>query len=262
MTDQDDKTLGSRSERQSQETLDEVSERWFDCLDRIAQTLESECSFDTALRAIRDLRDEYPLAAWRRAAMASTFANVLQGAPGTSLVRETIAEVTEILSDGFCEFSARELRVAAADVRDIVLDGESDAFGAPALHRRSSQDLYVVAREVGDRRAVQGRRDVLVSALAESEPTPILRRFDGSWMEPLGRAPLLAHHDAVRQSKRAQAGDRRAMQAMVLANTRLVYSIAKNAHTSFLETADYFQDGIRGLIRAIEKFDDAKDTQF
>ncbi len=56
-------------------------------------------------------------------------------------------------------------------------------------------------------------------------------------------------------ARRAQAGDRRAHDELVLHNIRLVYSIARRYVPGPLPLDDLMQEGTLGLIRAVEKFD-------
>lgn len=55
---------------------------------------------------------------------------------------------------------------------------------------------------------------------------------------------------------------RRARDKMVSSNVRLVMSIAKKYQHNGLDLADIVQEGIAGLIRAVEKFDHAQGTKF
>ena len=63
-------------------------------------------------------------------------------------------------------------------------------------------------------------------------------------------------------ARRAQAGDTRARDEMVEANTALVHSIALRYRSPRLETADLIQEGMVGLCRAIQSFDPDRNLRF
>lgn len=68
--------------------------------------------------------------------------------------------------------------------------------------------------------------------------------------------PLLTPAEERQLARRVAAGDKAAKTRMIEANLRLVVSIAKQFQVrSELELADLIQEGMFGLIRAVEKFD-------
>ena len=76
------------------------------------------------------------------------------------------------------------------------------------------------------------------------------------------RHPLLTAGQEVELSKRIERGDLAAKEQMVNANLRLVVSLAKKYQGHELALLDLIQEGILGLIRAVEKFDWRKGYKF
>jgi len=75
------------------------------------------------------------------------------------------------------------------------------------------------------------------------------------FLNEMGRYPLLAAEQEVELAKRIERGDKAAKDQMVNSNLRLVVSIAKKYQGHGLSLLDLIQEGIIGLIRAVEKFD-------
>ena len=75
------------------------------------------------------------------------------------------------------------------------------------------------------------------------------------FLNEISRYPLLTAAEEVRLAKRIERGDPAAKQRMITSNLRLVVSIAKRYQRADLPLLDLIQEGILGLIRAVEKFD-------
>jgi RNA polymerase primary sigma factor len=76
------------------------------------------------------------------------------------------------------------------------------------------------------------------------------------------RAPLLSAADEVRLAKRIERGDLEAKERMVESNLRLVLSIARSYRSRGVPFADIVQEGMVGLIRAVERFDYRRGVKF
>jgi RNA polymerase primary sigma factor len=75
------------------------------------------------------------------------------------------------------------------------------------------------------------------------------------FLNEAGRYTLLTAAEEVELAKLIERGDKAAKDRMVNANLRLVVSIAKKYQGHGLSLLDLIQEGIIGLIRAVEKFD-------
>jgi RNA polymerase primary sigma factor len=75
------------------------------------------------------------------------------------------------------------------------------------------------------------------------------------FLNEAGRYPLLTAAEEVELAKLIERGDPRAKDRMINSNLRLVVSIAKKYQGHGLSLLDLIQEGIIGLIRAVEKFD-------
>ena len=75
------------------------------------------------------------------------------------------------------------------------------------------------------------------------------------FLNEAGRYALLTAAEEVELAKRVERGDKEAKDLMVNSNLRLVVSIAKKYQGHGLSLLDLIQEGIIGLIRAVEKFD-------
>jgi RNA polymerase primary sigma factor len=82
------------------------------------------------------------------------------------------------------------------------------------------------------------------------------------FFEEVGRWPLLTAAEEVQLAKRIERGDEQAKERMINSNLRLVVSIAKRYQGHGLTLLDLIQEGIIGLIRAVEKFDHRKGFKF
>jgi len=77
-----------------------------------------------------------------------------------------------------------------------------------------------------------------------------------------GRYPLLRPVEEIELAKRIEKGDLAAKDRMINSNLRLVVSIARRYQGQGLALGDLIQEGMLGLIRAVEKFDWRKGFRF
>jgi RNA polymerase primary sigma factor len=82
------------------------------------------------------------------------------------------------------------------------------------------------------------------------------------YLKEIGRIDLLTREEEIRLAQRAEAGDLQAKKLLTTANLRLVVSIAKKYIGRGMTFLDLIQEGNKGLIRAVEKYDWTKGFKF
>jgi len=82
------------------------------------------------------------------------------------------------------------------------------------------------------------------------------------FMNEVSRHRLLSAAEERALARRIERGDFEAKELMVNSNLRLVVSIAKNYRGQQLPLVDLIQEGMLGLIRAVEKFDWRRGLKF
>ncbi|MBQ6449514.1 RNA polymerase sigma factor RpoD [bacterium] len=82
------------------------------------------------------------------------------------------------------------------------------------------------------------------------------------YLKEIGRIPLLTREEEIRLAKKAQDGDQAAIQKIISANLRLVVAIAKKYIGRGMSFLDLIQEGNKGLIRAVDKYDWTRGFKF
>jgi RNA polymerase primary sigma factor len=116
---------------------------------------------------------------------------------------------------------------------------------------------------VGEERLYRDRND-WGTGRGEGEAEPSSTRDNGgtaSLAYPTHRRLLSAREEVI-LAERARAGDPAARRAMMEANIRLVMSIARRYTCKSLTFEDLVQEGIIGLLEAINKFDGSLGNRF
>lgn len=83
-----------------------------------------------------------------------------------------------------------------------------------------------------------------------------------TYLEQLGRVPLLTAEQEVTLAQRIERGDEEARRHFIEANLRMVVSIARNFVGRGMPFLDLVQEGNIGLTRAVDKFDWRKGYKF
>ena len=148
-------------------------------------------------------------------------------------------------SHGCLELSEVDELVQALDLDDTDLGALYESLDARGIELRDN-----CGRDIQQR--------PLDGAQLASATTDALQLF----LNEIGRHRLLTPVEEIDLAKRIERGDLAAKERMINANLRLVVSIAKKYQGSELTLLDLIQEGILGLIRAVEKFDWRKGYRF
>lgn len=81
-------------------------------------------------------------------------------------------------------------------------------------------------------------------------------------LREIGKIPLLTTAEELELAERTANGDEEAREKLIVANMRLVVSIAKHYVGRGMPLLDLIQEGYSGLIKAVEKFDYTKGYKF
>ena len=82
------------------------------------------------------------------------------------------------------------------------------------------------------------------------------------YLKDIGRVPLLSGDEEKDIARRVAEGDIEAKERLIVANLRLVVSIAKRYTGRGMSFLDLIQEGNLGLMKAVEKFDCEKGFKF
>jgi RNA polymerase primary sigma factor len=117
--------------------------------------------------------------------------------------------------------------------------------------QRAYEELEERKIELRDDCGQEREDSTYVNGALATATTDALQLF----LNEMARYPLLTAQEEVELAKRIERGDREAKDRMINSNLRLVVSIAKKYQGHGLSLLDLIQEGIIGLIRAVEKFD-------
>jgi RNA polymerase primary sigma factor len=120
------------------------------------------------------------------------------------------------------------------------------------------EEERVATLERLDAAGVELRAPAPTPGLVADATTDALQLF----LNDAARWPLLTPAEEIALSRRVEQGDAAAKERMINSNLRLVVSIAKRFQGHDLALLDLIQEGVLGLIRAVEKFDWRKGFRF
>jgi RNA polymerase primary sigma factor len=147
---------------------------------------------------------------------------------------------------GCLEFSDVAAAVESLEVDDERIEG---------LYREAERRGI----ELADNCERGASRDATFTQAAVAEATSDSLQI---FLRDISQRPLLTAQEEVELAKRIERGDQAAKDRMIEANLRLVVSNAKRYRGLGLPFLDLIQEGILGLIRAVEKFDYRRGFKF
>jgi len=131
---------------------------------------------------------------------------------------------------------------------------EIDEFFAQALEKGVDIFETVSTREEEDAKKsaeeIEREIEMLITTRHGESLDPIKK-----YLKEIGKTPLLKFEEEVSLAKAYEAGDEEAKDLLTRANLRLVVSIAKKYLGRRLSFLDLIQEGNKGLIRGVEKYD-------
>ena len=119
-----------------------------------------------------------------------------------------------------------------------------------SLPTMSAEDVSPSRRVPMRRRRSEDQDEHAVNPADAGESDAVM-----TYLREIGRVPMITHDREIELAKRIEAGDRDAMKQFILANLRLVVSIAKRYVGRGLTLLDLIQEGNIGLIRAVQRYD-------
>ena len=163
-------------------------------------------------------------------------------------VRVKPSSITEVLETD----EAKALLDAGREAGSLSTEEIALALGELELDAAQVDDFYHALEELHIE-VVDG------SGEQERQAEPATREVTTDslqlFLKDIGKVDLLTAAQEVELAKRIERGDAQAKEQMINSNLRLVVSIAKRYQGHGLSLLDLIQEGVLGLIRAVEKFD-------
>jgi RNA polymerase primary sigma factor len=156
-------------------------------------------------------------------------------------------EITTDQVDALIARSGEQGCVNLSHLNELVQEQELEDEDIRALY----EQLEERAIEISDDCGKESDDSTYVNGDLAVATTDALQLF----LNEAGRWPLLTKEEEIELAKLIERGDEQAKERMINSNLRLVVSIAKRYQGHGLSLLDLIQEGIIGLIRAVEKFD-------
>ncbi len=189
-----------------------------------------------------------------RATLSTTYDGGQQQGNGSDPVADSTFEIAELvdLNEAIDRLQAEDIDIIDDDDFDQLRGDEDleDEIQAMETDTTSLVDLPDEA-EIGLDRLHRGHDPAhSAEARGEGEVDAIT-----AYLREIGRVPMLSHKQEIDLAQRIERGDKDAVQQFVLANLRLVVSIAKRYVGRGLTLLDLIQEGNIGLMRAVQRYD-------
>jgi len=143
-----------------------------------------------------------------------------------------------------------EMSAMHEDLTQLQGSPELEAASILALPSMATDVETPTRRSALRRRRSEDQDENAVSATDTGESDAVM-----TYLREIGRVPMITHEREIELAQRIEKGDREAMKQFILANLRLVVSIAKRYVGRGLTLLDLIQEGNIGLIRAVQRYD-------
>lgn len=152
-----------------------------------------------------------------------------------------------------CAVSPIELEAMSdmhEELTQLTTSPELEAVSILMLPKMATEAMASTRRSTVRRRRSEEHDENTVSTSDAGESDAVM-----TYLREIGRVPMITHEREIELAKRIEMGDREAMKQFILANLRLVVSIAKRYVGRGLTLLDLIQEGNIGLIRAVQRYD-------
>lgn len=154
-----------------------------------------------------------------------------------------------------------EMREMDGDSLETLIHELGDMEGIHLRERNQTGNTYSEdPHEQSDPQNMDQHDSRRVSAASQAAGS--IHEMSDTWMIKSGKAPLLTSAQEMLLAKRVEHGDSRAREDLLNANVRLVASVARRYQNRGLPLEDLMQEGLIGLLRAIEKYNYRKGYRF
>ena len=155
-------------------------------------------------------------------------------------------------------------------VRDIEASGVSILAEAPRGKAAGAASRTRTAAALSTITPPAAVVDDVEPTAEELEPAIELEESTQAWLRRAGKVSLLTHEQEIRiaqsieiaRARHNELDERRAKEALILANLRLVASVARRYLGHGMPIEDLMQEGTIGLMRAVERFNYRKGYRF
>lgn len=174
------------------------------------------------------------------------------------LPKAVAADIEKLIADG-----KKRGYVTQDDILHVFVEPEEYIDALDSLYERLLEENIDVFESVSEDKKAKGTDSLgqeleALSTLGKKNVADPVRMY----LKEIGRIPLLTREEEIRLAQQVEAGDLKAKKALTDANLRLVVSIAKKYIGRGMTFLDLIQEGNKGLIRAVEKFDWTKGFKF
>ena len=136
------------------------------------------------------------------------------------------------------------------DLTQLPVSQELENSSILPLPRVATEDVPPTRRVPVRRRRSEDQDEHTVNPADAGESDAVM-----TYLREIGRVPMITHEREIELAQRIEMGDSEAMRQFILANLRLVVSIAKRYVGRGLTLLDLIQEGNIGLIRAVQRYD-------